>query len=95
MLLTGLGAWSLVGSDVTTGKAVSVVVVGSGDATEGALGGLPLLGLEASRLSSRLLAGLQSAHDLNSLRSSPLLVRPALITRVLLVGLSKILNGPL
>ena len=58
------------------------------------VGGRPLLGLSASIVSSRLWAGLQSAQALNSLLTSPLLVRPVLISSVLLDGLEITLKGP-
>ena len=67
----------------------------SGVVSVTALRGRPRFGLAASSFPSRLYAGLQSAHDLNSLLTSPLEVSPTLISKVLREGLEMTLNGPL
>ena len=60
-----------------------------------ALSGRPNLGLSASTASSLIKAGLRSDHALNSVRFSPDLVTPTLISTVLLEGRETIKNGPL
>ena len=79
-----------------SGVAVIVSSTASGGvSTAELLRGRPLMGLSASMVSSLLYAGLQSAQALTSLRTSPDLVRPTLISKVDLDGRDKILKGPL
>ena len=56
--------------------------------------GRPLFGLTASGAPSRLNAGFTSPQARRSILSEPSLFSPTLMTKVLLVGLERISNGP-
>ena len=89
--------WFDGGCDAFTTGLMPVSTTGlmpASSAPSGCLEGRPLFGREASTVSSRIKAGLQSAHALSSLRTSPFAVSPTLISNVLLEGLEMILKGP-